>query len=199
MIAPAIPTAAPRPTTWASAKARPPDASATTPIHRANPIAAWGVIASPGRVANADPATHAEMAVTRTTMAMPVRWAVTFSTAIRRIPSGVVATNSRLPRRASEARVPAIANTDHSATMSAIDAPDFQAIDPPSVSMLTGNGLPYTPDSTGGRLATRLASSLRDSAVLYASPNAAPLDSSRAASMPPTMMIASRESRSVLA
>ena len=67
---------------------------------------------------------------------------MTFSTAIRRMPSGVVAMNSRLPRRASEASVPDIANTDHSATMSAIDAPDFQAIVPPSVSMFTGKGLP---------------------------------------------------------
>ena len=117
-------------------------------------------------MANADPATHAQRAVTRTTIAIPVRWAATFSTAIRRMPSGVVATNSRLPRRASDASVPDIANTDHRATISAIDAPDFQAIEPPRVSMLTGNGLPYTPDSTGGRLATRLASSWRDSAVL---------------------------------
>ncbi len=77
-----------------------------------------------------------------TTIAMPVRWAASFSTAIRRMPSGVVATNSRLPRRASAASVPDSASTDHSAAIRPSEAPVFQPIDPPSVSMLTGNGLP---------------------------------------------------------
>ncbi len=199
MIAPAIPAAAPRPTTCARAKARPPDASAISPIQRANPIAAWGEISSPGRVWNAAPVIHAMRAVTATTIAIPVRCADTFSTAIRRMPSGVVAMNSRLPRRASEASVPAIANTDHSATISASEAPVFQPIEPPRVSMFTGNGLPYTPDMTGGRLWTRLTSSCRDAAVLYASPKAAPLERNRAAIMPPMMITASRESRRVLA
>ena len=105
-------------------------------------MAASGGISSPGSVANADPATHAQSAITITTMAIPVRWANSFSMAIRRRPSGVTATNSRLPRRASAARVPDRARTDHRAAMRPSEAPVFQAIEPPSVSMPAGNGLP---------------------------------------------------------
>jgi hypothetical protein len=44
----------------------------------------------------------------RTTIASQsrVRWAASFSRAMRRLPNGAAATKSRLPRRASPARVP---------------------------------------------------------------------------------------------
>ena len=80
--------------------------------------------------------------VTRTTIAIPVRCAASFSSAIRRLPSGVVATNSRLPRRTSLAIVPDSARTDHSAAISPSDAAVFQAMEPPRVSIAVGNGLP---------------------------------------------------------
>ncbi len=55
-----------------------------------------------------------------------VRCAASFSSAIRRLPSGVVATMSRLPRRASAASVPDRAMIDHSAVPSTKMAPYFQ-------------------------------------------------------------------------
>ena len=73
---------------------------------------------------------------------MTVRCAASFSRAIRRIPIGVTAISSRLPRRASEASVPDIARMDQRHTIRASDAPVFQAIEPPSVATLTGKGLP---------------------------------------------------------
>ena len=73
---------------------------------------------------------------------MTVRWAASFSSAMRRVPSGVTATSSRLPRRASEARVEDRARMDHRLAMRPSDAAVFQAIDPPSVSTIVGNGLP---------------------------------------------------------
>ncbi len=85
---------------------------------------------------------YVEIAVTSTTIAMPVRCAPSFSSAMRRMPSGVVATNSRLPRRISPARVPESARTDHRLAISPMLAAVFQPSDPPSVSMLIGNGLP---------------------------------------------------------
>src|SRR4029078_10384407 len=103
------------------------------------------------------------------------------------------------PGRAWAPRSPASATPDHTAAIRPREAPVFQPIDPPSVSMLTGNGLPYTPDRTGGRLLTRLTSSWRDWGVLYASPKAAPPDSRNAPTRPDTMITARRESRKVLA
>ena len=73
---------------------------------------------------------------------MTVRWAASFSSAIRRSPSGVTATSSRLPRRASVARVDDRARIDHRLAIRPSEAPVFQASEPPSVSMLTGNGVP---------------------------------------------------------
>ena len=76
------------------------------------------------------------------TSAMAVTCAATFSTAMRRFPSGVAATNSRLPRRASPASVPDSAKSDHNAVISPNEPPDFHAIEPPRDVMLMGNGLP---------------------------------------------------------
>jgi hypothetical protein len=111
------------------------------------------------------PATYAETAVTSTTMVMPVRCAASFSNAIRRIPRGVVATNSMLPRRVSPASVPDRAMIDHRAASRPIEAAVFHWVEPPRVVMLLGYGLPYTPDIAGGSWATRFARSSRDCSV----------------------------------
>ena len=140
--APAIPAAAPRPTNGARAQATAPDASATRPTHSANPIAMSGGISSPGRVPNAAPASQVVTATTTTTMSIPVRCANSFSTAIRRRPSGVTATSSMLPRRDSAASVDDRARIDQMAVTRPSDAPVFQAIEPPSVSINVGKGLP---------------------------------------------------------
>ena len=55
-----------------------------------------------------------------------VRCAASFSSAIRRLPKGAAATNSRLPRRASPASVPDRARIDHRAAMSGKNGPYFQ-------------------------------------------------------------------------
>ena len=55
-----------------------------------------------------------------------VRWAASFSIAIRRLPCGPVAMRSRLPRLASPARVPDSASTDHRVVISTIVRPYFQ-------------------------------------------------------------------------
>jgi len=70
--------------------------------------------------------------------AIPVRWAASFSMAMRRLPKGAAATMSRLPRRASEASVPDRATIDHSPAMSPKNGPYFHDSEPPSVSTLTG-------------------------------------------------------------
>ena len=142
MMAPAMPAAAPRPTSGASANATEPEASATRPTQAAYPIAADHGISSPGSVAKAAPASHAQTAVTATMRPRTVRFAASFSRAMRRIPSGVTATSSRLPRRASEASVPDNARMDQRLTNRPSEAPVFQAIEPPRVATLTGKGLP---------------------------------------------------------
>ncbi len=57
-----------------------------------------------------------------------VRWAASFSSAIRRFPKGEAATKSRLPRAASPARVPDSARIDQSAVLRAKVAPYFQVM-----------------------------------------------------------------------
>ena len=123
------------------------------PTHSPNPNAEAHEIVSPGRVPKV-PATYVLRVVTRTTSAIPVTCAASFSSAMRRLPSGVVATNSMLPRRTSLAIVPDSARTDHSAAIRPSEAAVFHAIEPPSVSIADGNGLPYTPAMAGGSALT---------------------------------------------
>ena len=91
-----------------------PAASPVRPSQIAYPIAAPGEIASPGRRANAWPVNHAATATTATTTVMAVAWAVSFCVAMRRLETGVTATKSRLPRRASATSVTDSARIDHS-------------------------------------------------------------------------------------
>ena len=140
--APAIPAAAPRPTNGARANATAPEASATRPTHRANPMAFTGGISSPGSVPKRAPAIQAVTATMTITMSIPVRCANSFSIAIRRSPRGVTATSSMLPRRDSAASVDDRARIDQMAATRPSDAAVFHAIEPPSVSIIVGNGLP---------------------------------------------------------
>ena len=57
-----------------------------------------------------------------------VRWAASFSSAMRRLPKGAAATKSRLPRAASPARVPDSARIDQSPAPRAKRAPYFQVM-----------------------------------------------------------------------
>ncbi len=82
------------------------------------------------RASSPNTAEPTEQAIARITIAShsSVRCAASFSTAIRRLPRGVVATMSRLPRRASEASVDERAMIDHSAVPSTNMAPYFQVM-----------------------------------------------------------------------
>ena len=104
--APATPAALPRPTIGARANATLPETRPMRPTHRANPTAPASGISSPSSgMPKTDEATR--VATTRNTIesATAVTWAASFSSAIRRLPNGAAATKSRLPRRASPARV----------------------------------------------------------------------------------------------
>ena len=89
--------------------------------------------------------------------------AASFSRATRRLPNGLAATKSRLPRCASPASVPDRARIDQSPTSRAKNGPYFQVMKPPMVS--TSTGLPAMPAMTGGTVATRLATSCRISGL----------------------------------
>ena len=131
-------------------------------------------------------------------MASPtiVRWAVSFSSATRRFPTGDEATISRLPRLASPASVPDRARMDQSPVPRAKNGPYFQFITPPSVPTFTG--LPKRPDMDDGMVATSLSTSRRDSGVGKTLPTAAPAAITIPPRTPAAMMKASRESRIVL-
>jgi hypothetical protein len=75
------------------------------------------VISSPGNPLTDRPTTNRAAKTTRATIAWPVRWAESFSSAIRRRDVAVVATNSMLPLRASVASVPERARTAQRLTM----------------------------------------------------------------------------------
>ena len=124
---PATPAAPDRPRTGASANASPPKNSAMNPTHSAKPRADSGGIWSPSA---ASPKAFELIVVARvrisSAIASIVRWAASFSSATRRLPNGVTATNSRLPRLASLASVEDSARIDHSAVPRAKIAPYFQ-------------------------------------------------------------------------
>ncbi len=69
--------------------------------------------ASPGSCPKSVVPSQVARARMRTTPAIAVRCAASFSSATRRLPKGVAATRSRLPRRASVASVPESARIDH--------------------------------------------------------------------------------------
>ena len=123
----ATPAEPERPRIGARTNARPPKKSAMKPIHRAKPTAESGAMVSP-RAGSPKSLELATQATASTAIAIPsiVRWAVTFSIAIRRLPNGADATMSRLPRLASPARVPDRAMIDHRVVPMAKIAPYFQ-------------------------------------------------------------------------
>jgi hypothetical protein len=124
---PATPAAPERPRTGPNANASPPKNRAIAPTHRAKPSADSGGIWSP-RAASPKAFELTVVATLRITRAMAsiVRWAASFSSAIRRLPNGVTATKSRLPRLASLASVEDRARIDHNAVPRAKIAPYFQ-------------------------------------------------------------------------
>ncbi len=97
------------------------------PTHSAKPSAESGGIWSPSA---ASPKAFELIVVARvritSAIASIVRCAASFSSATRRLPNGVTATKSRLPRLASPARVDDRARIDHRAVPSAKMAPYFQ-------------------------------------------------------------------------
>ena len=133
----------PRPKNGARAKATAPEARATTPTQRAKPMAEAGEICIAGQRRErgaADPGRAGHGRRRRWPSRSGGRPASRRRSGASR--AGVAATNSRLPRRASAASVPDRARTDQRAAMSPSDAPVFQPIEPPSVSMFAGNGFP---------------------------------------------------------
>ena len=97
------------------------------PTHKAKPMAFNGGMGSP-RAASPNRfeltvVAIARMAIARNSM---VRWAASFSSATRRLPNGVTATKSRLPRLASLASVDDSARIDHRPVPRAKIAPYFQ-------------------------------------------------------------------------
>ena len=119
MSAPAIPAAAPRPRNGARAKATDPATSAWTPIPTAKAIAAAGEIESSGNVAPTMPVAHVTIATAAMAIPTAATCAATFCSAIERLEWGVATANSRLPRRASPARVEDSARMDQSPAKSA--------------------------------------------------------------------------------
>ena len=98
------------------------------------------------------------------TIAWPVRWAKSFSSAMRRRVIALAATNSRLPRRASAASVADSARIAQRLTMIGKNEPYLYWRYPPSVPTLTA--LPASPARIAGTAATTATSCWRDSGVL---------------------------------
>jgi hypothetical protein len=73
-------------------------------------------------VAN-EPTTTSARKISPVAIARTVMWAASFSRAIRRRVIGAAATNSRLPRRASAAKVPDRARIDHRLAISGKNVP----------------------------------------------------------------------------
>ena len=121
------PAAPPRPRIGARARARPPKHRAVKPIRRTKPTASTGEIWSPRLASpNAVELTTSITAVKASARPTIVRWAASFSSAMRRLPKGAAATKSRLPRAASPASVPDRARIDHRAVPRMNSDPYFQ-------------------------------------------------------------------------
>ena len=118
-----------RPRSGARASASPPKHMAMKPAQRAKPIAPLNGIVSPSAaLPNAFELTKTMIATMAIASQSIVRWAASFSSAIRRFPKGAAATKSRLPRAASPARVPDRARIDQSAVPRPNRAPYFQVM-----------------------------------------------------------------------
>ena len=123
----ATPAEPARPSSGASANASPPKNIAMTPTQTANPSELPSGIWSPSdAVPKAFELTLSMTAMTSTASHTRTRWAASFSSAIRRLPNGDVATMSRLPRAASPASVPDSARIDQNAVPRLNMAPYFQ-------------------------------------------------------------------------
>ena len=129
-----------------------------------------------------------------------VRWAASFSIAIRRLPNGETATKSRLPRLASPASVPVRAMIDHSAVPSANMAPYLNVSQPPSVpsDAPISEALPNRLIIDAGMPPTSASRSWRTSGSGKTVLIAAPITRASPPNMPAAMMNESRESRIVL-
>ena len=125
----ATPAEPARPSTGARRKASPPNAIAIAPIQRPNPSPdtseMWSPSASSPNTIEPVVAATARIAIESQSR---VRCPASFSRAIRCLPRGVVATMSRLPRRASEASVDDRAMIDHRAVPITKMAPYFQVM-----------------------------------------------------------------------
>ena len=124
---PATPAEPARPRIGARTQAIPPKKRAMNPIHSAKPVADSAEIWSPSAASPKVLALTVVMTATMTrASASMVRWAASFSIAIRRLPYGAAATRSRLPLAASPASVPDRARIDQRAPTWAKSAPYFQ-------------------------------------------------------------------------
>ena len=97
-----------------------------SPTQSAIPTAASTGSASPGTVPSACVPTYVTTPRNTHAATMPVTCAASFSRAIRRLPNGAAATMSKLPRRASEARVPDRATIAQRPAISPKKGPYFQ-------------------------------------------------------------------------
>jgi hypothetical protein len=124
-----------------------------------------------------------------------VRWPNSFSSAIRRRVIAVAATNSRLPRRASDASVEDKARIAQRLTMIGKNDPYLYWRYPPSVPTLTA--LPARPWRIAGTAATTATSCWRDSGVVNSRTIAKLTATSRSPSTSEMPITARRESRIV--
>ena len=198
---PATPAEPARPRSGARAKARPPKNIAVRPIQAAKPAAESSGIASP----SAASPKRFELSVVmsaRTTIASQsrVRWAASFSRAMRRFPNGAAATKSRLPRRASPASVPDRAMIDQMAVPSTKIALYLNVTYPPRVptSAPIFSTLPNSRIIDAGMLPKSASTSSRAAGVGKMFDTATPMTSAMPPSRPAAMMKARRESRIVL-
>ena len=126
--------------------------------------------------------------------------AVSFSSAMRRLPNGATATKSRLPRRASLASVEERAKIDHSAVPRAKIAPYLKVTYPPRVPTLApiSSTLPNRFIIEDGMLPKRALTSCLAAGVGKMFATATPMINDIPPSRPAAMMKARRESRIVL-
>ena len=112
---------------------------------------------SPGSTATVFPTTTRPTKISTTATTIATMWPSSFWTAIARRVTGVAATNSMLPRRASPASVPDSARIDHRLATSGKNVPYLYCMYPPSVSTATGR--PARPCRIGGTARIRSPSS----------------------------------------
>src|ERR1035437_3315033 len=188
MTIPATPPARARPRSGARASARPPKHMAIRPAQRAKPMELPSEIWSPSaELPNTFELTKVMIATKAIASQSTVRWAASFSSAIRRFPNGEAATRSRLPRAASPASVPDSARIDQRAVPRANMAPYFQLMYPPRVPSFgpMSVALPKRLTIEAGMLPMSLSTSRRAAGGGKTVPMAAPLTSARPPRSPP--------------